>query len=37
MRDVADAQNMADILVRSGENRPEEVYWKKPPHRSPPE
>jgi type IV secretion system protein VirD4 len=28
MRDVADAQNMADILVRSGENRPEEVYWE---------
>ena len=28
LRDVADAQNMADILVRSGENRPEEVYWE---------
>jgi type IV secretion system protein VirD4 len=28
LRDVADAQNMADILVRSGENRPEEIYWQ---------
>jgi type IV secretion system protein VirD4 len=28
MRDVSDAQNMADILVRSGESRPEDVYWE---------
>ena len=28
LRDVSDAQNMADIMVRSGENRPEEVYWE---------
>jgi type IV secretion system protein VirD4 len=27
-RDVADAQNIADILVRSGEGRPEERYWQ---------
>jgi type IV secretion system protein VirD4 len=28
LRDVADAQNIANILVRSGEDRPEEVYWE---------